>query len=629
MRNFLLLFAIAGITLAGFSQKRAMIPKELRDIVIERQHVEAIADINPFFNQVSPTASNGRDLTEEQIGTTWYDLQSNTAVGNRIWLFNDGTISAVWTMGHDDPPNFPDRGTGYNYFDGTSWGPMPTDRIETERCGWPSIAPFGEDGEITVSHIGTDDGLMFNHRPTKGTGAWTEFTFSGPEPDWKSILWPRVTTTGVNNDVIHLIHVTTPTANGGVAYNGMDPALLYSRSSDGGATWDPHHLQIEGTGPDYYNSLSADEYVWAEPRGNTIAFVCVDPWHDLFVMKSDDAGDNWEKHMVWEHPYPFFDWNVTITTDTLWAPDASADIAIDENGKVHVVVGLARVAHFEVGTTYQYWPYTDGVAYWNEDRPAFEAPDPHDALDAWDVLTEDYDLVGWIQDVDGNGTIDLLDELMSYRELGLTTMPEITITPANHMIILFSGTTEGYDNSTYNYKHIWARGYDVDLDQWLDFHDLNTDLIHIFDECIYPSMAGSTDEAFHVIYQADSEPGTALDEDHPYQENKIYYARMPLEDIGLPFVGMEEKIIQEETVSQNFPNPFGETTYIQVETLGRTDLTLEVSNLMGQKVMEINNGEVNAGNHLFKVNARDLTPGVYFYTVKAGEQSVTKKMIVE
>ncbi len=33
-----------------------------------------------------------------------------------------------------------------------------------------------------------------------------------------------------------------PVANGGIVYQGLDGALLYSKSVDGGATWNPEHL---------------------------------------------------------------------------------------------------------------------------------------------------------------------------------------------------------------------------------------------------------------------------------------------------------------------------------------------------------------------------------------------------
>ncbi|MBN1340975.1 MAG: hypothetical protein JXA03_16725, partial [Bacteroidales bacterium] len=266
MKRFLLLLTVLGITFSGISQNRTLIPKDLRDIVIEKEHVMDIADMPVFLNTLNPTTKAGAfEQSEDHIGTTQYDLQSNTALGNRITLFDDGTIAAVWTQGIESSPSFPDRGTGYNYWDGTAWGPIPTTRIESDRGGWPSVAPFGEDGEIVVDHIagGVGTGLLFNHRATKGTGAWTEFNFQGPAGGWETITWPRMVTSGVNNDVIHLIHTTYPVANGGQIYNGMDPALLYSRSADGGATWDPLHAQLPGTTIDFYKDISADEYTWA------------------------------------------------------------------------------------------------------------------------------------------------------------------------------------------------------------------------------------------------------------------------------------------------------------------------------------------------------------------------------
>jgi hypothetical protein len=32
-----------------------------------------------------------------------------------------------------------DRGTGYNFYDGTAWGEIAYERIESTRIGWPSI----------------------------------------------------------------------------------------------------------------------------------------------------------------------------------------------------------------------------------------------------------------------------------------------------------------------------------------------------------------------------------------------------------------------------------------------------------------------------------------------------------
>ena len=83
------------------------------------------------------------------------------------------------------------------------------------------------------------------------------------------------------------------------------------------------------------------------------------------------------------------------------------------------------------------------------------------------------------------------------------------------------------------------------------------------------------------------------------------------------------------SVSQNRPNPFSGTTTINVRLNESANVVIEVMNITGQKVMEINNGRMAAGTHTFHINADNLSSGIYFYTVHAGNTSVTKKMIVE
>src|ERR1043165_997654 len=72
-------------------------------------------------NHISKT-SGVRNLTTTIIGSTVYDLQSNGAISTRLWN-NAGKLSAVWTYSNGSPPSYPDRGTGYAYYDGTTWSP--------------------------------------------------------------------------------------------------------------------------------------------------------------------------------------------------------------------------------------------------------------------------------------------------------------------------------------------------------------------------------------------------------------------------------------------------------------------------------------------------------------------------
>ncbi len=83
------------------------------------------------------------------------------------------------------------------------------------------------------------------------------------------------------------------------------------------------------------------------------------------------------------------------------------------------------------------------------------------------------------------------------------------------------------------------------------------------------------------------------------------------------------------SVSQNFPNPFTGKTYVTVSLKQGNDVSLGVYTLTGQKVSGKNYGYLTAGSHNLTISSNNLSKGVYFYTVKAGEQKVTHKMIVQ
>src|SRR5690606_33964731 len=105
-------------------------------------------------------------------------------------------------------------------------------------------------------------------------------------------------------------------------------------------------------------SFSADDYVWAEPRNGVIAFALFSSTADLVLMKSTDDGETWQKTIVWEHPIPQFDYTTTAYTDTCVAPNGTGQIAIDDEGKVHMVFGTCATEFREPSDdgSYYYFP---------------------------------------------------------------------------------------------------------------------------------------------------------------------------------------------------------------------------------------------------------------------------------
>lgn len=79
------------------------------------------------------------------------------------------------------------------------------------------------------------------------------------------------------------------------------------------------------------------------------------------------------------------------------------------------------------------------------------------------------------------------------------------------------------------------------------------------------------------------------------------------------------------TVYQNVPNPFLGETSISFYLPTATDVTISVFDVAGNLVQLEENEYTTAGNKTVNLNVR--ATGVLFYTVKAGEFMVTKKMI--
>ncbi len=81
-------------------------------------------------------------------------------------------------------------------------------------------------------------------------------------------------------------------------------------------------------------------------------------------------------------------------------------------------------------------------------------------------------------------------------------------------------------------------------------------------------------------------------------------------------------------LSQNFPNPFNPVTTIMY-TIPRTGMaTLTVYDVLGQEVAVLVNGTVDAGTYSVPFNGAHLPSGVYFYRLRAGAFTETRKMLL-
>ncbi len=80
-------------------------------------------------------------------------------------------------------------------------------------------------------------------------------------------------------------------------------------------------------------------------------------------------------------------------------------------------------------------------------------------------------------------------------------------------------------------------------------------------------------------------------------------------------------------VSQNYPNPFNPTTNVKVAMKEAGNASLVVYNLLGEKMLTVFDGQLDAGFHELNIDASNLVSGVYIYQFNVDNKfSEVKKM---
>ncbi len=82
------------------------------------------------------------------------------------------------------------------------------------------------------------------------------------------------------------------------------------------------------------------------------------------------------------------------------------------------------------------------------------------------------------------------------------------------------------------------------------------------------------------------------------------------------------------SLAQNYPNPFNPSTTISFALPQHANVKLVVYNSLGEEVAELVNREMNAGFQSVNFDASNLSSGLYFYRISAGNFVDVKKMIL-
>ena len=638
--------------LGAFAQNRVM-KNDSKAFKVDSRKAVAGTEITTSASTYAPKAAKSvvmnrfEDMEDFETMATFYDLQSNSWCSNRMVQFSDGSVAVTATMSHEPNQTASDRGTGYNFFDGSDWNEMPEARVEGEyRTGWPTIAQWGANGEILLSH----SPIRCWVRETRGEGEWNLMSTLPAVPEGypytgDDASWPRVATSGDNHNIIHVI----ADIQHQVSSDEVHHYQVYFRSEDA-INWTCEYSPLQDAN-EHIDHYSADAYN-ITANGHNVAMIYSDDLQSHVVMyKSTDDGQTWNRTIIWENPYYGCDWETdecSIFTDTMFGPTNTA-IVIDNNGTVHVAMSVYEYIHDEIGNTYTTFRgrAVDGIYYWNDTQDApIQSVDgnPHHALRLWWPSGDGYvhmepdstkwigylpmfeDETGALIDYDNDKFYIENDYFYKFRS-GQSGMPALSCDPNGNLACAFSVPTTCRENGETNtyYRGIVVSYYNAEEGYWhQDVDYLMEDIMYMITECIFTIAADNVTNVgeYWIGFQGDDQIGLYWGSNATQTEatENIIHVMKIIADPDV--VGVEETEAQ-DVVYSIYPNPA--TDHIVVSSAMSADATITFVNLAGQTVKSFNKALVLGEN---SINI-DLESGAYFCTIEANGFSKTTKVIVK
>ncbi len=479
------------------------------------------------------TAVSAQSPIGTVIGTTTYDLQSNSSGPKRLIQGPGGTLQALWTGSTElTGAGWLDRGTFYNYFNGTAWGPQPSSRLESIRTGWPTGAITANGKEVIISHdVGIGNWYLIQlTRPVAGTGAWTQTT-----PGLAG-TWPRIVLSGAAGTSLIGINTDNDGSGGGTDYT------QYFRSTDEGTSWSAPAIFPQMDSANGYSKIGADNYSM-DSRGDVIAVVAGDGGRNhLTLWKSIDDGVSWTRTVIITHPIPNYDGNSFIdldgddTADVFTMHDGDMCVLLDNNDIAHVWSGVMNYLDDDsTDGAWSYFPRTDSLYYWNENM----------GTDSVETITQ-------VIDLDGDGTLNGIGQSIATYFRSLSSFPSAAIdTATGNIYLVYSAVVEfsdyfddPSDALSQSFRDLYGM-YTADgganwsvPENLTNSADINNGSAHY--ESIFPSVARYADGKVHVMWQRDEEPGLNLQGDlDPITINDIVYHAFDYSDFepGPPTAG--------------------------------------------------------------------------------------------
>ncbi len=146
-------------------------------------------------------------------------------------------------------------------------------------------------------------------------------------------------------------------------------------------------------------------------------------------------------------------------------------------------------------------------------------------------------------------------------------------------------------------------------------------------------MDGTIDRSYHIYFSFDAQkfliwtPLAGRYVNNTTQD--IYYPNfVMIAHVSDGVNAVNDVPLEGNALAQNYPNPFNPSTMIKYSLANEASVSLKVYNTLGVEVATVVNDNESAGEHQVSFFGDNLPTGTYFYTLKAGTFSQTKRMVL-
>ena len=401
-------------------------------------------------------------------------------------------------------------------------------------------------------------------------------------------------------------------------------ATIYAddTSFEGGST-NPIITVISPNGGEQWEQGSTQDILWSSLNfDDNVKIELEMVWNrtrEVLVASTENDG-------IWEWNIPIdqtvFDWYVIIISDAI---DGDPSDASDSSFSIIEPIPPLSLTIYEI----QYTTDPGGASPYEGERvetsgvvtAVFESSFfIQDGTEAWNginiypleavSLGDEIILVGDV--LEYNGKTEITD-IISLQISGTSDLPEPVTISTDDL-----ANSESYEGVLVKVEDVTVTNDDLGYGEW-EIDD-GSGPCRVDDLGVYTYVPALDDFIYSITGVVD----------YSYGNFKLE----PRDDDDFVFESsVEDLTCSPVTLLGNYPNPFNPSTTISFTTEHTESTELIIYNLKGQKVKQLISDQLSAGQHSVVWDGRDdhnkpVSSGIYFYKLKAGEYSQTRKMIL-